>query len=95
MFYRIITTIRGLLAWLDMVLATGLLYFLSFLPRKLTARAYPYLFQKWCWIFIRALGVDLKLHQKNLYSLPSHYIVIANHPSIFEDIGMSALFPAR
>ncbi|HEY9052492.1 MAG TPA: lysophospholipid acyltransferase family protein [Gammaproteobacteria bacterium] len=36
--------------------------------------------------------MDLKLHQKNLYPLPKQYILIANHPSAFEDIGVPALF---
>jgi 1-acyl-sn-glycerol-3-phosphate acyltransferase len=36
--------------------------------------------------------VNLKLHQKNTHPLPKQYILIGNHPSVFEDIGMPALF---
>jgi 1-acyl-sn-glycerol-3-phosphate acyltransferase len=41
---------------------------------------------------VRALGVDLRLHQQNARPLPDHYLMIANHPSAFEDIGLPALF---
>ncbi len=95
MLYRIGKIIIATVAWLDMLGITGLLYLFSFFPKKVIDKGYPYLFQKWCWAFIRALGVELKLHQKNRHPLPAHYIVIANHPSVFEDIGMSALFPAH
>ena len=42
---------------------------------------------------MRALGVDLRLHQKNRKRLPKRFILIANHPAAFEDIGIPALFP--
>ena len=42
---------------------------------------------------MHGLNVDLHLHQKNAKPLPNHYILIANHPSAFEDIGIPALFP--
>ncbi len=95
MFYKIGKFILTVVMWLDMILATLLLYFLSFLPKKFTAHWYSYLFRGWCWIFIRALGVSLKLHQKNTAPLPTQYILIGNHPSALEDIGMPALFKAR
>ena len=53
---------------------------------------YPKLFRFWCKSFVTALGIDLKLHQKNLHPIPKQYILIANHPSAFEDIGVPALF---
>jgi len=46
----------------------------------------------WGDLIVRALGVELKLHQKNLNPVPKKYILIANHPSAFEDIGIPALF---
>jgi len=95
MFYCIGKWILRLVLWLDMILATLLLYLLSFLPEKLTGQWYRNLFRAWCWIFIRALGVNLKLYQKNNYPLPEHFILIGNHPSAFEDLGMSALFKVR
>ena len=49
-------------------------------------------YRVWCRAFVRALDVDLKLHQKNLHQIPKHYILIANHPSALEDIGIPALF---
>lgn len=95
MFYSIAQFILTTLKWLDFVLATTLLYLLAFLPGQWTQAWYPSLFQKWCWVFIRALGVELKLHQKNLHPLPQQFILIGNHPSAFEDLGMPALFRAR
>jgi 1-acyl-sn-glycerol-3-phosphate acyltransferase len=57
--------------------------------------AYFTLFRFWCRSFVRALGVDLRLHQNNARTLPERYILIANHPSAFEDIGIPALFPVH
>ena len=84
-----------LLCWIDFFLATFIMYILSWLPLKITNLWYPLLFRQWCKVFIRAMGVDLKLHQKNTKPLPEQYIVIGNHPSAFEDVGMPALFKAR
>ncbi len=95
MFYTLGRCILIMFCWLDLVLATLILYFLAFLPEQLTRSWYPTLFQGWCWIFIRALGVNLKLHQKNAFPLPKQFILIGNHPSAFEDLGMPALFKAR
>lgn len=83
--------LRKVVAWLDFILFTALLYLLSWLPwpgKHPVAR----LFHPWCRAFVRALDIDLRLHQKNLRPLPAHYILIANHPSAFEDIGIPALF---
>ena len=82
------------LAWIDLTVFTLIMYLLAFVPRRLFGRVYDRLFQAWSRTFVRALGVDLKLHQHYAGSLPEHYIVIANHPSAFEDIGIPALFPA-
>lgn len=83
--------IRKLLGWVDFILFTTLVYLLSWLPWPGThpvARMFP----AWCRAFVRALDVDLRLHQKNRKRLPARYILIANHPSAFEDIGIPALF---
>jgi 1-acyl-sn-glycerol-3-phosphate acyltransferase len=71
-----------------------LLYICSYLPRALTQPWYFAAFRIWCRWFVRALGVDLRLHQKNTRPLPEHYILIANHPSALEDVGIPTLFPA-
>lgn len=84
--------LRRLLALADFVAFTLLLFGLAFLPwpgRHPVAR----LFRPWCRAFVRALDVELRLHQKNTRPLPERYILIANHPSAFEDIGIPALFP--
>jgi 1-acyl-sn-glycerol-3-phosphate acyltransferase len=81
------------LAWLDLALLTSLLWLLSFLPERLRGRWYTTLFRYWCRVFVRALGVELRLHQQNAQPLPKRYVMIANHPSAFEDIGLPALFP--
>ena len=86
---------RLLIGILDLVLLTLILYPLSFLPKKWTKSFYPRLFHYWCKVFVSAFGIELRLHQKNKRPLPHHYIVISNHPSAFEDIGMPSLFNAR
>ncbi len=83
------------LAWLDLIFLTTLLYALSFLPNKKTKIWYSHLFQYWCKIFVRGLGIDLKLHQHYLGTLPKTYILIGNHPSAAEDVCMPALFKAK
>lgn len=50
------------------------------------------LFHVWCRAFVRAFDVDIHLHQKNRLRLPRRFILIANHPSAFEDIGIPAVF---
>ena len=75
------------------MIVTFILYLLSFLPRGWLASFYPRMFWFWCRVFVRALGVELCLHQKNTKPLPNHYVLVANHPSAFEDIGIPALFP--
>jgi 1-acyl-sn-glycerol-3-phosphate acyltransferase len=83
-----------IVCWLELAAFTLLLYALSWLPGSLVPFYYS-LFRYWCRTFVAALGVDLKLHQKNTRPLPSQYILIANHPSAFEDIGIPALFPVH
>ena len=93
-----IQALAGLLwrviCWTELAAFTLLLYLLSWLPAALVPFYYA-LFRVWCRSFVRALGVDLRLHQKNTRPLPEHYILIANHPSAFEDIGIPALFPVH
>ena len=82
---------RKLVGWMDFILLTLLVYLLAWLPWPGThpvARLFPV----WCRTFVRALDVDLRLHQKNRKRLPARFILIANHPSAFEDIGIPALF---
>ena len=84
-----------LLAIADFVAFTGFLYLLSWLPwRGKHPASHPvaHFFNAWCRCFVRALGVDLRLHQKNRKRLPERYILVANHPAAFEDIGIPALF---
>ena len=78
--------------WIDFILLTVILYLLSWLPHKWLGRPYFGMFRVWCRAFVRALNVDLKLHQKNLHAVPKQFILIANHPSAFEDVGIPALF---
>lgn len=78
--------------WLELTVFTAFMYGTSYLPEP-WRRWYPRLFHAWCRAFVRAMGVDLRLHQKNARPLPRQYILISNHPSAFEDIGVPALFP--
>ena len=81
-----------LLGWVELAVLTVPLYLASFLPGERRGRWYVRLFRIWCRAFVHALGVDLRLHQKNLHPLPPRYLLVANHPSAFEDVGIPALF---
>jgi 1-acyl-sn-glycerol-3-phosphate acyltransferase len=81
-----------LLAIADFIALTAVLWLLAWLPWPGRRHPVACLFGAWSRAFVRALGVDLRLQQKNLEALPSRYILIANHPSAFEDVGIPALF---
>ncbi|MCB1798274.1 MAG: 1-acyl-sn-glycerol-3-phosphate acyltransferase [Gammaproteobacteria bacterium] len=81
-----------LLGWVELLVFTLLLYGLSFLPAAWRGTWYRHLFQAWSRTWIHALGVDLRMHHKNIHPLPGRYILIANHPSSFEDVGIPSLF---
>jgi len=74
--------LRKIIGWADFIALTGFVYFLSWLPWP-GRHPVACLFPCWCRAFVRALDVDLRLHQKNLRRLPERYILIANHPSAF------------
>ncbi len=83
--------LRKLVCWVDFILLSLLVYLLAWLPwsgKHPVAR----LFHAWCRSFVRALDVDLRVHQKHRQRLPKRFILIANHPSAFEDIGIPAVF---
>ncbi len=87
----ILRGVRKLVGWIDFFVFTLLLYLLTWLPWR-GRHPVAHLFHAWCRAFVRALDVDLRLHQKNLRPLPQRFILVANHPSAFEDIGIPALF---
>lgn len=93
MIEKIVKTLWLLINGVEFVVFTLLMYLVSYLPKSITTNFYFVAFQYWCRSFVRALGVDLKLLQNNRRKLPKQYILIANHPSAFEDIGIPALFP--
>ena len=76
----------------EFFLFTVFMYVLSFVPGTFDSKIYLVLFQYWCRSFIRALGIKLIIHQKNIKAIPNQFILIANHPSALEDIGIPALF---
>ena len=84
-----------IICWVELALFTLLMYLLSWLPRAVLKGFYFPLFRFWSRAFVRALGIDLRVHQKNTRPVPEQYILIANHPSAFEDIGISAVFPVH
>ncbi len=92
MILSCLSLLRTLIGWIDLALLTLVLYLLSFLPKNLLGTWYRHCYRYWSMVFVRALRVDLFLHQKNHHPLPKQYILIGNHPSAFEDIGMPALF---
>ena len=81
-----------LLGWLELTILTVPLYLFSFLPGKPRGPWYNRMFRVWCRSFVHALGVDLRLHQKHRHALPPRFLMVANHPSAFEDVGIPALF---
>lgn len=88
----ILRWLRRLFGLLDLAAITLLMYPLSFVPRRGAVHPVERLFHAWCRAFVRALDVELRLHQRNRRPLPERYILIANHPSAFEDVGIPALF---
>lgn len=78
--------------WIELAAFTLVLYVLAWLPRPLIPSFYYVLFRFWCSMFVHALGVDLRLHEKNTKPLPQQFILIANHPSALEDVGVPTLF---
>lgn len=83
--------VRKIVGWADFIAFTSLMYLLTWLPWR-GKHPVARMFNAWCRCFVRALEVDLRLHQKNLKHLPERFILIANHPAAFEDIGIPALF---
>lgn len=83
--------LRRLLGIADLAVMTLLMYPLACIPWRGKHPA-AWFFHAWCRAFVRALDVDLRLHEKNLRPLPKRFILIANHPSAFEDAGIPALF---
>ncbi|MDH3979718.1 MAG: 1-acyl-sn-glycerol-3-phosphate acyltransferase [Gammaproteobacteria bacterium] len=85
-----------LVCWAELAIFTLVMYLLSWLPRAVIQPFYFPLFRFWTRSFVRALGIDLRVHQKYTAKvLPGQYILIANHPSAFEDIGIPAVFPVH
>lgn len=92
MILSVLHWLRLLVAWVDLVLFSVVMYGLAWVPGVSGGPIYHRAFRYWAQIFVRALGVKLMLHEKNLNPLPDNFILIANHPSAFEDIGIPALF---
>lgn len=88
-----ITRIVWLLwCWIELSVFSVTIYTLSWLPRVLTRSYFHALLRIWSALFVRALGVTVYLHEKNQHPIPKQYILIANHPSAFEDVGVPYLF---
>jgi len=83
--------VRKLIGWVDFIAFTTLVYLLAWLPWP-GKHPVAWMFHAWSRCFVRALDVDLRLHQKNRRRLPKRFILIANHPAAFEDNGIPALF---
>jgi 1-acyl-sn-glycerol-3-phosphate acyltransferase len=83
--------VRKTAGWVDFILLCLLVYLLSWLPWP-GKHPVAHLFHTWCRAFARALDVDIRVHQKHRKHLPQRFILISNHPSAFEDIGIPAVF---
>lgn len=95
MLESLVRLILSLVNIVEFIVFTLIMYLLSFVPYSHGSRSYFRLFRFWCKSFTRALGIRFYIHQKNLHPLPEQFILIANHPSAFEDIGIPALFPVH
>jgi lyso-ornithine lipid O-acyltransferase len=107
MIHTLCVSIKFILCAIDALFHTICLYTFSWFPgiarqargipekRSWYTRLYKAYFRYWCWSVIRFLGVSLYPCQHYKNPLPKNYILIANHPSVFEDLGMSALFSVR
>ncbi|MBV1776753.1 1-acyl-sn-glycerol-3-phosphate acyltransferase [Burkholderiaceae bacterium DAT-1] len=84
-----------LIGIVDLVLFTLLMLAAGMLPSIIAKALYSRLFHRWCRCFVRALGIELRVHQHYAGELPRIMVLIANHPSAFEDIAIPALFKAR
>ncbi|MBV8659656.1 MAG: 1-acyl-sn-glycerol-3-phosphate acyltransferase [Burkholderiales bacterium] len=91
----LLACLRRAAALLDLLAFTLFMLLVALLPHRIARSLYRICFAAWCRSFVRALGVKLALHQHYAGALPKQYILIANHPSAFEDIGIPALFPVR
>jgi 1-acyl-sn-glycerol-3-phosphate acyltransferase len=91
MLLLIFSGLRKFIGWVDFIAFTALLYLLTWMPWR-GVHPVAWLFPSWCRAFVRALDIDLRVHQKNQFRLPKRFILIANHPSAFEDIGIPAVF---
>lgn len=78
--------------WFELAMLTFILFSLSWLPKRYIHTFYHKLSRVWCRFFVRALGIKLYLHEKNLQAIPKQFILIANHPSALEDFAIPALF---
>lgn len=94
MLVTLFRTLIRLWCWIELAIATLVMWALSFIPGERFRPTYERLFHWWTQLFVLAVGVNLKVHQHYAGQLPAQYIVIANHPSAFEDIGMPSLFKA-
>lgn len=81
-----------LLGWIELIVFTLVMYALSFLPTDWLGSWYKKAFHFWSGTWAHALGVDLRLHHKHSAPVPDRFILVANHPSSFEDAGIPALF---
>jgi len=92
MLQRLLKWLWQGVAILDLAALSLLMFLLAYVPGDLVHSYYRRLFRYWCKVFVIALDIDLRLQQHFQGPLPDTYILIANHPSIFEDIGIPALF---
>lgn len=95
MLYPLFRFLKLSVFWIEYLILTTAMYLLAFLPPAWLESFYPQWFHHWCRVFVRALGVDLRPLQQNRKPLPKQYLLIGNHPSAFEDIGIPALFDVR
>jgi len=95
MIERLLRLVMDIINLIEFVLFTGFMYLLSYLPGMYDSKLYFALFRYWCKGFIRALGLNIIQHQKNVNDIPQQYILISNHPSAVEDIAIPALFPVH
>lgn len=85
------------LVWIEFVILTTILYLFSWIPfgRNIFSRIYRSIYRYWLIVFVKTVNIDLRIHQRYLKKIPKQYIVVANHPSLLDNIGLAQVFDVR
>jgi 1-acyl-sn-glycerol-3-phosphate acyltransferase len=84
--------LKYLLLGIEFALVSLFTFIVGLLPLPWIRNVFPKLYQFWSRTFLRFLGIREHVHQKYDQPIPSHYILISNHPSGIELLWIPSLF---